>query len=293
MTRSVLLLALVLSLWPLAGCASQDAVRPPQRPDADRSSTPVVVRGELDATDAVREDGQPFDLIHATTWAPGETIRVRMESETVDTVVLIEIVGEDRALENDDYDGVEFASAEGLWRSYLEETNTSGRPLEIEIRASSYLDEEYGAYVVWYEVSPTGATRPESTRDDPTSSETRQVEPSLTRPDFTVQGEIENSDATVTVADDGETRIADSYEVHLRDGDRVTIHMAANRDTYLVLKLGDEIIRSDYTDPPNKSDNVGLSRVVFDIEETGTYTVVTAFLDPDARGTYSAFLTTE
>ena len=204
----------------LAGCTSQQVTR---SGEPTRSDDRVVVRGELTDDDDLWE-GVRYDSIVSRTWAPGETIRVWMESESFDTVVLVEVLGEDRAYENDDYTGYEPHTA--TYVSYIEETNTSGRPLVVEIRASAYSEDDLGTYSLWYAFSPanTSGSPPTDLPPEPETPEASGGELSHTS---NVTGQLR---ADTPVYDGGDTPDlrADLYALTLQEDEAVYIRLRSD-----------------------------------------------------------------
>lgn len=139
----------LVALALLSGCASSV-------PDAERGQR-VVVRGDLTPEDERGAYGEAVDRIATLTWAPGETLRVWMESEVFDTVLRVDVAGERGGYENDDDATMD---SDAAYASYIDETNTTRERLDIEILAMAYDEGEYGPYLLWYQILPRGAGSP-------------------------------------------------------------------------------------------------------------------------------------
>ena len=262
-------LVLLALLLPLAACdlyglpaGSGPAVTPSVAPDL---SDATLVTGVLTRGDAMRAEGIFQDVVAAVTVPPGGKLEVMLESDAFDTYLLVELVGTERVLTNDDFNG-------SRAQSLIVQPNPGAEPVEARIVASSFAAGATGAYRLRYAV-----------REAPPTPEGVALRPG------TASGELTAATAAVPLLAAGTPRRAVVYTATLQGGVPATIRMeSAAFDPYLrVQRVGQPVA---YNDDFQGSRSV--SQVTFTPAATGDYTVYAGTFSETGRGAFSLALST-
>ena len=259
MLRPALLAALVV----LAGCDVPIPAGATQTTEPDLTGA-TVATGALTDDDATREAGQRRDVVATVEVPAGGTLDVELTSDAFDPYLLVEVVGTDQVLRNDDFNG-------SRSRSVIVQPNPTAGPLQARIVASAYAAVGRGAYTVRYAVHEP----PPPIVGTPLAA-------------GTVRGALGPDSPQHPITMSAAERPAQPYTVTLRAGVPATFHLESDAfDPYLLLERAGTVVA--------RNDDFGGSRAVSQItvtpDATAEHTLFAGGFSASASGPYTLTFT--
>lgn len=256
-------------------------------PAIERGGAPATAEGTLVDDDPRQQDGSPYD-VYTFNASAGDTIVVEMNSDEVDTFVILTSDAMDEPVANDD-------AAEGNTNSRL--VYVAQEDGEYTVVTTCYDPADRGGYTVSVALTEGGDDADNADDADWADDVEDAVEDAVEDPAAAAARmpgtpvELGNGDTrteTGTISDDDPTREDgrpyDAYTIVAEEGERIAIDLRSEDvDAYLA-------VVSEHLDEPLENDdfnNTRNSHIAFTAPAAGEYTVQASCFDEDDRGDYT------